>query len=217
MILTEIAELAGEIVGAVIYLLSDEHRHEKRRQAKQIDFVQILISDFKVKGVFCMAELKEGQKFNVTVAPKTAHGHPAAIQDGSGRWTSSDDAVVSVEQDPTNPLKAVVRGLDGSANESVVIEFRADADRSPDGVREIVGTLDVVCTTGDAAVVELTADTPTDDTPAAGGTDGGTSGTDANPGNVPADGSTETPSDSTPTEGTDTGTTPGTPDGSPPE
>lgn len=198
-----LAELAGALIGVGLYLFLGDLNRKGGRQASRIEFVQILISDYKIKGVIRMAELKEGQKMKLTVAPKTSRGHAASIEAGSGRWTSSDDGVVSVEQNPDNELEATIHGLDGSANESVVIEFRGDADRSAEGVREIIGTLDVVCTTGDAAVVDISAGTPEDDsTPATTGTGTGTAPAE-NPGNVPADTSTDSTSETPTTEGTD--------------
>lgn len=107
-------------------------------------------------------ELKEGYKAVVLATPKTRNGNAAAIEPGSARWSSSDPSVVSIEQDPTNELGATMRGIDGSANESVVIELRADGDRG-EGIKEIVGTLAVVCTQGDAATFDLEVHSIEDD------------------------------------------------------
>lgn len=101
-------------------------------------------------------QIKEGQRFSVSVALKTARGHAAAIEPGTARFISSDESVVSVTPDPSSELKATVEGLDGSNNDSVVIEFRADG-KVGEGVREVIATLDVTCTQGDATVVELVA------------------------------------------------------------
>jgi hypothetical protein len=55
--------------------------------------------------------------------------------------------------------------VDGSNNASANIEFRADGDQDagPNDVNEIVGTLAVTCTQGDAVTVEIEAGEPTDD------------------------------------------------------
>lgn len=108
-------------------------------------------------------ELKEGQKSRLTVELKTRRGNPASIEPGSVLWTSSDETVCSVTPDAENELSATVEGLDGSENESVVIEFRADADKS-ENVREIVGTLPVTVTQGDAMTVEISAGEPFEET-----------------------------------------------------
>lgn len=109
-----------------------------------------------------MAELREGQQFGVTASLKTAAGHNAAYQTGSATWESSDENIASVEVNPDNELEATVRGLDGSNSDAVVITFRADGDPDDDEVRDLVATLDVVVTQGEAVVSELVAGTPTD-------------------------------------------------------
>lgn len=129
-------------------------RNRKARVGRLV-FSEVSNSNFKIKGVFYTMELKEGYQLTFLLEPKTSRGHAAAIQAGSVRVSSSDPAVVSVEQDPTNELAIKVKGLDGSANESVVIEVRADGDPS-EGVRELVGTKSIVCTQGDAAIFDLT-------------------------------------------------------------
>jgi hypothetical protein len=204
--ITKIAETIGAICAFTIYLFAGDHRRRHESFASRIDFVQILISDFKFNGRISRMELKEGQRVRLKVAPKTARGHAASIEAGSGRWISSDESVVSVEQDPTNELAAIVRGLDGSANESVSIEFRGDADRSAEGIREIVGTLAVVCTSGDAAVVDITPGTPEDDTAPATGTSGtGSAGPGEPTGNNPNTSTDLNPPPESPaTETTDT-------------
>lgn len=143
-----------------------------------------------------MFELKEGQKAEITVTPRTRHGNVAAIEPGSARFTSSDESVVSVEQDPADELKATIRGLDGSANEPVVIAFKADGDRS-EGVKEIVGSASVICTQGDALTFDLEISPAVDDegagapqpepTPAEPGEGGSGEPTPAEP--APAEGS----------------------------
>lgn len=115
-----------------------------------------------IKGVIEMVELKEGQKAKIHVSPRSRHGHSGAIEPGSARFTSSDESVVSVEQNPDNELEATIRGLDGSSNEPVVISFKADGDRS-EGVKEIVGSASVVCTQGDAITFDLEVGPAEDD------------------------------------------------------
>lgn len=123
------------------------------------------MSGIKIIGEFTDMNLREGQKVDLEVMPQTASGRPGAIEAGSARWTSSDESVVSITQDRDNPLKATARGLDGSNNESVVIEFRADGDQDPgdDQIKEIIGTLPITCTQGDATTVQLSAGDPVDD------------------------------------------------------
>lgn len=183
--------------GFILGLL--ESKPGRKRGRITVDFTVFQTDQIKIIGEFTRMELKEGQKVDIEVRPKTARGNVAAIESGSARFVSSDESVVSVTQDPNNELKAVVRGLDGSANESVVVEFRADADRS-ENVREIVGTLAVTCTQGDASVIEIEAGTATDDT---GESENGSGATETDAGETgegsdqSGPGSDEAPGDST--------------------
>jgi hypothetical protein len=176
--------------------------NHRRRWNDRVEFVSIEVEGLKIKGDIFAMELREGQKANVTVKPLTARGHAGAIETGSARWSTSDESVISVTADPSNELAATIEGLDGSQNESVVVEFRADGKRGEE-VKEVVGTVDVVCTQGDATVVNLEVGTPSDAASDAGGAD-----TSAEPGNPPA----ETPPADTGTEPAtgpaDTGTEP---------
>lgn len=136
-----------------------------------------------------MLELREGQKAELQVEVTTASGNAAAIQAGSARFTSSDESVVSVVQDPANELRATIHGLDGTANDAVVVEFRADGDQDADEVREIVGSVSVICTRGDAVVAAITAGPVVDDVPVVepGPEPGPISGGDVDGSTAPAD------------------------------
>jgi len=124
-------------------------------------FSQVVSNGVAVKGRIKKMELREGQFVTATVSLKTKAGHDAAYEKGSAKWESSDPAV-GVEVDATNELKATVTGLDGSANTSAVVTFTADGDPDADQTRDVVATIDVVCTTGEAVVAEITTDSPAD-------------------------------------------------------
>lgn len=149
------AALAVVLILAVRYLMSRDEGPARRRRSARLMY-QAEFSNLKIIGAIEQMELKEGQRVVLTANPKTARGNVAGVEPGSVRWTSTDESVVSVTPDPANELSATVEGVDGSANETVAIEFRADGKRG-EGVREIVGNLAVTCTQGDAAVVELQA------------------------------------------------------------
>lgn len=127
-------------------------------------FSELSGQGIRIKGEFSMAELREGQQFDVTVALKTKAGHPAKYQTGTEAWESSNPPVSTVKVDPANPLRATVKGLDGSNNEAVLITFTCDGDPDDDASRDVVATLDVVVTQGEAFVAEATAG-PATDTP----------------------------------------------------
>ena len=128
-------------------------------------FHSITFDGVTITGRITDMELREGQQVSASVALLTASGKPAAYEKGSATWDSSNAAVVSVDVDPSDELKATILGKDGSANDSVVVTFTCDGD--PDAeVRNIIATLDVVCTQGEAMVAEITTGTPTDVPPA---------------------------------------------------
>lgn len=124
---------------------------------------EIVGADYKIIGEISQMELKEGQKVRVRFGGfKTKGGHTANIQPGSARITSSDDSVVKVETDPNDETAATCRGLDGSANEAVTIEFRADGDPGQ-GVKEVIIAGTIICTQGDVATGEAEFGEPTED------------------------------------------------------
>lgn len=139
-----------------------------------VTFSQVQSNGLVFTGDIEMAELREGQEFNVTAMLKTRAGNPASYDEESVQWESSDPSIASVTADENNPLKAKVKGLNGTDNAAVVISFRADGDPDSNETREIVATLDVVVTQGEARVVELSNDTAVDspDAPPAGGGEG---------------------------------------------
>lgn len=106
-------------------------------------------------------ELREGQQVTATVALVTKKGHPASYEKGSAKWESSDPAV-SVTPVDGDELSATITGEDGSANAAAVVKFTADGDPDADQVRDIVATLDVVCTQGEATVATISTGTPSD-------------------------------------------------------
>lgn len=168
-------------IGFILVSAGRKRRAGKRRPSAI--FSGVTFSEFQIKGVINMIELKEGQKAALVVGLKTKHGHAAGIEPGSARFISSDESIVSVEQDAEDELKAVVRGLDGSSNGTATVEFRADGIRG-EGEKEIVGVVTVVVTQGDASVVELVPGPVEDDEDAAepqpepAETEDATSGTD---------------------------------------
>lgn len=125
-------------------------------------FSSITSQGITTKGEIKMAELREGQRIRATVALKTKGGNPAAYEKGTEAWVSSDPAVASVTVDPADPLQADVDGLNGAANTPVLVTFTADGDPDAGETRDLVATLDVVVTQGEAVVAEISAGAPTD-------------------------------------------------------
>jgi len=131
-------------------------------------FSTIEFDGVKISGRITYMDLREGQQVNASVTLKTKSGNPAAYEKGTASWVSSDPATVSATVDATDELKAVIVGLNGANNTPVLITFTVDGDpdAGPDQVRNIIATLDVVCTQGEAMVAEITTDTPVDVPPA---------------------------------------------------
>lgn len=129
-------------------------------------FGTVKFNGLTIKGVIDMAELREGQHFSATVSLTTRAGNPAAYQKGSESWTSSDPTVASVTPSADDPLTADVVGLNGAANTPVLVTFKCDGDPDDNESRDVIATLDVVVTQGEAFVATIAAGTPTDVTPA---------------------------------------------------
>ena len=99
--------------------------------------------------------LTDLQKVSLSVAFTTAAGNPAVV-DGTPVWASSDEAVVSVvaAEDGLSAVATTVGPL-GLAQVSVA----ADADLG-DGVKPIVGTLDISVIASEAVFAGLVAGVP---------------------------------------------------------
>lgn len=88
------------------------------------------------KGEPMNASLTNTQEVDITYPkPVDKKGQPAPVQDGSVKFSSSDETAATVTQDPADPFKATVRSV-GAGVTSVNIE--ADADMG-DGTTLIHG------------------------------------------------------------------------------
>lgn len=133
----------------------------------QRGFDSIEFENLNIFGVIEKMELKEGQRVKCTVTPKTAHGHAAQVEPGSARFTSADESVIAVGdliENPDGSFSTYFENVDGTGNQSIAVEFRADG-KVGEGIREIVVAGVIVATQGDAVVGEMAFDTPEDVTP----------------------------------------------------
>lgn len=101
--------------------------------------------------------LKVSQKLPLKVAFKDAQGNLAGVE-GSPLWSLTDDSMGALLVDadgmgavftPSGPLGAVK------------VQVKADADLG-EGVKTIIGELDLDLVAGDAVTVEISAGTPID-------------------------------------------------------
>lgn len=160
-----VAAIAGLILYLVWLILKrlNQTSPEQNKTTVVFSSVELPENKTKINGELKNMELREGKKARITVSLLTAGGNPAAYQTGTEVFESSNPEIVSVTADAENPLQAEIECLDGSQNEAVMITFRADGDPDADETREIVGTLDVIATQGEAVAVEITAEVLPDD------------------------------------------------------
>lgn len=98
--------------------------------------------------------IKATQQFTATIQPVDAKGNPALV-DGVPVWSSSNPAVLTVEP-AADGMSATVKAVGPVGTGQVAVT--ADADMG-EGVKSIIGTLDVEVKPGDA--VTLTVNTGT--------------------------------------------------------
>lgn len=156
---THLIEVGDNLSHLLHRLLGKRSKRRARRQRARliISRVEYLDSHIVLKGEISMASLRENEQVRFTVTPRTAKGNVGKVQAGSVEWSSSDPAIATVEEDPTNELSAVVKavGPEGSAT----ITFTADADLS-DGVRPVSGLGAVQVIAGDTVGFSLEEGTP---------------------------------------------------------
>jgi hypothetical protein len=98
--------------------------------------------------------LADDQQVDVAFKAIDSRGNPARI-DGEARWASSDESVLEVFPNDDNSATALAVGPLGTAQ----VQVKIDADLG-DGVRELVGILDVEVVAGEAVALELVPGTP---------------------------------------------------------
>lgn len=105
-----------------------------------------------------MFSMTDSQQVVASVQPVTAKGKPAQVQSGSVEWSSSNPGVITVTEDPSNELSAlIVAGAPGIAQ----VTFSADADLG-EGVVPISGVADVEVTASAATGFDVKFGAPTE-------------------------------------------------------
>lgn len=103
-----------------------------------------------------MAQLKTNQQVALSLAFTTDAGQPAPRVDGVPKWSSSDEAIVTVVPAADGLTATAVAQAIGTA----VISVTADADLGA-GVREITDTEDFeILADDEAAVVTINVGSP---------------------------------------------------------
>lgn len=96
------------------------------------------------------------QKATLTLDPRDAKGHPAAL-DGAPSWTVADPTVATVEVADDGLSAVVVAQGVGVTQVNVV----ADAKIGPE-VKELAGVLEVQVSAAEAVTLGISASTPED-------------------------------------------------------
>jgi hypothetical protein len=132
-----------------------KHKHKHKRKIKKILFnIKYLDTHKILRGVTEMI-LTDLQKVKVSIAPVDAKGNPAKV-DGIPTWESSDIALLTViPADDGMSAYAFATGPLGTAQISVQV----DADLG-EGVKLLVGTLDIEIIASDAVSLSIAAGTP---------------------------------------------------------
>lgn len=108
---------------------------KKKRKNKPYLLLSLLIDQIKIKGKIMAASITTTQQVTGTLQPVDAKGKPASVEVGTVRFSSSDQSVFTVEQDPTNELSVKVVAVGpGTAQ----LDYSADADLG-EGIKTIEG------------------------------------------------------------------------------
>lgn len=108
------------------------------------------------KDIVMAFELQDTHQVSLSVAFKDAHGHDARV-DGIPEWLVDNPAVLQLSPGPTG-MDCLVQPLGPLGNAKVSV--KADADLG-NGMKPIIGVLDITVTGGEAVLVEITPGQPT--------------------------------------------------------
>lgn len=122
-----------------------------RSRRLQVIRIQDIESGLSIEGAIKQMQITDSQQCTIEFGqPIDIKGFPAQVEPGSVRFTVGDDSA-TIEQDATNPFKALVKGVHPAADPLVatVITIAADADLG-EGVELITGTEPLLVTSGRA-------------------------------------------------------------------
>jgi len=125
--------------------ICDDGRKKCKRKKVKVQLT-ITIEKVKIKGKIMAISLRDTQVAEVELSVVDKKGYPAQVDEGSVQYTSSDESVFRVEEDPDNELRAkIVAVAPGVAQ----LNYTADADLE-DGITSIDGFTAVEVLPGDA-------------------------------------------------------------------
>lgn len=140
-------DLRVRYIGTVVEKIEQQTNFEDKTYSMGF-YVEIDGELKKVENMF----LKVTQKLPVSIKIADKFGNPAVV-DGAPKWAVTDEALASVEV-AEDGMSAVVmpKGVIGACK----VQVSADADLG-EGVKAIIGELDVEFLAGEAAVVGIVA------------------------------------------------------------
>lgn len=134
------------------YLAFDSVKRTKPSLVLTISFNQ-----FKIKGNFMAISLVPEQTLDVQINAYDRKGRLVNVDNVS--FDSSDESVFTVEQNATNPLKAVIKSVGVGVAQ---LDYTVDADLDDDEVRELSDFVAVEVKSEEATTLGFTVGTPVD-------------------------------------------------------
>lgn len=103
--------------------------------------------------------LRDNEEVDLTVEAQSAAGNPTTVE--NPQWSSSDATVVEVTPSDTDPTQAVARAVGPLGTAQVTLD--ADLELG-EGVEPAQAILDIEVVGGDAAVFNISAGAPREQT-----------------------------------------------------
>lgn len=138
------------IVVAAGLILKAIKKHDDRL------IVTLFFNDSQIKSKAMTTVLTATQQVGGQIEPKDRKGNTAKVEAGSVTYSSSNDAVATVEKDESDETKFTVKAKGTGVAQ---IDISADADLG-EGVKTITGFLGVEVTSAEAAGFGVNVGTP---------------------------------------------------------
>lgn len=145
--------IMGFITATTVYVCVDKVR--KKKSKPQLLLV-LSNNDIKIKGKIMAISLTSTQFVEGVLQPVDRKGRPAKVQPGSVDYSSSDENVFTVTEDPNDETKLIITAVSEGTGQ---LDYSADADLG-DGVVTISGFTAVEVLPASAVGFGITFGTP---------------------------------------------------------